>query len=122
MLGNANWFEIPSNDFERAVKFYESVFQVAMTRENIGGDMAIFPGSETTTSGAIVAPQPGYAPSLTGAAIYLDAGNDLQPLLDRATKNGGKVITPKTALPPGMGFYAHFQDSEGNRVGLHSMG
>ena len=62
-----------------------------MTRENIGGDMAIFPGSETSTSGAIVAPQPGYAPSLTGPAIYLDAGNDLQPLLDRAAKNGARI-------------------------------
>jgi uncharacterized protein len=122
MLGNANWFEIPSADFERAVKFYEAVFQVAMKRENIGGDMAIFPGSDTSTTGAIVAPQPGYEPSLTGAAIYLDAGNDLQPLLERAAKHGGKVITPKTALPPGMGHFAHFQDSEGNRVGLHSMG
>jgi uncharacterized protein len=122
MLGNANWFEIPSANFERAVKFYEVVFQVSMRRENIGGDMAIFPGSDTSTNGAIVAPQPGYEPSLTGAAIYLDAGNDLQPLLDRAAKSGGKVLVPKTALPPGMGHFAHFQDSEGNRVGLHSMG
>ena len=31
------------------------------------------------------------------------------------------TITPKTALPPGMGFFAHFVDSEGNRVGLHSL-
>lgn len=33
---------------------------------------------------------------------------------------GGKVVTPKTALPEGMGYFAHFVDSEGNRVGLHS--
>ncbi len=122
MVGNASWFEIPTTDFERAVRFYEAVFQVTMKRENIGGNMAIFPGDENAVNGALVAPQPGYAPSATGAAIYLNAGNDLQPLLDRAAKNGGKVVVPKTALPPGMGFFAHFQDSEGNRVGLHSMG
>ncbi|TAG76003.1 MAG: VOC family protein [Burkholderiales bacterium] len=122
MSGNATWFEIPSTSFERAVKFYEAVFQLTLKRENIGGDMAIFPGDESMTNGAVVAPQPGYEPSLTGAAIYLNAGSDLQPLLDRAAKNGGKVLVPKTALPPGMGFFAHMQDSEGNRVGLHSMG
>ncbi|TAG49179.1 MAG: VOC family protein [Betaproteobacteria bacterium] len=121
MVGNATWFEIPTNDFERAVKFYEAVFQVKMKRENIGGDMAIFPGDDNAVSGALVAPHPDYAPSATGAAIYLNAGNDLQPLLDRAAKNGGSVMVPKTALPPGMGFFAHLKDSEGNRVGLHSM-
>jgi uncharacterized protein len=121
MAGNATWFEIPTADFERAVTFYEAVFQVKMKRENIGGDMAIFPGADDAVNGALLAPQPGYAPSATGAAIYLNAGNDLQPLLDRAAKHGGKVIVPKTALPPGMGHFAHMQDSEGNRVGLHSM-
>ena len=120
MIGNAVWFEIPAANFERAVKFYEAVFQVSLKRENIGGDMAIFPGDDDAVNGALLAPQPGYAPSATGAAIYLNAGNDLQPLLDRAAKNGGKVILPKTALPPGMGYFAHMQDSEGNRVGLHS--
>ncbi len=121
MFGYASWFEIPTDDFERAITFYEAVFQVRMKRENIGGDMAIFPGDDEAVNGALLAPQPGYAPSATGAAIYLNAGNDLQPLLDRAAKNGGKVILPKTALPPGMGYFAHMQDSEGNRVGLHSM-
>ncbi len=120
MAGNAVWFEIPSVDFERAVKFYEAVFQVKMRRENIGGDMAIFPYEETAVGGAIVSPQLGYSPSATGPAIYLNAGEDLQPMLDRAATSGGKVVTPKTALPPGMGHFAHFQDSEGNRVGLHS--
>jgi uncharacterized protein len=120
MVGYASWFEIPTTDFERAVTFYEAVFQVKMKRENMGGDMAIFPGDEDAVNGALLAPQPGYAPSATGAAIYLNAGNDLQPLLDRAVKNGGKVIVQKTALPPGMGHFAHVRDSEGNRVGLFS--
>jgi hypothetical protein len=34
---------------------------------------------------------------------------------------GGSIATPKTALPDGMGFYAHFVDTEGNRVGIHSL-
>jgi uncharacterized protein len=120
MSVNAVWFEIPSVNFERAVKFYEAVFEVSLQRENIGGAMAMFPVSPEQAGGAIVEAQPGYAPSATG--IYLNGGADLAPLLARVTGAGGKVVLPKTALPPGMGHFAHFLDTEGNRVGLHSMG
>jgi uncharacterized protein len=122
MSVTAVWFEIPSVNFERAVKFYESMFQITMGREDIGGAMAMFPSAEGEVSGAIVAPHADYAPSATGAAIYLNGGEDLAPLLVRAVSAGGKVLQPKTSLPPGMGHFAHFQDSEGNRIGLHSMG
>ena len=119
MIGNAVWFEIPASNFERAVKFYEAVFQLSLKRENIGGDLAMFPGSDSSVNGAVVS-QEGYVPAANGAVVYLNAGDDLTPYLARATANGGSVIEPKTALPPGMGHYAHFGDTEGNRVGLHS--
>ena len=120
MVGNATWFEIPTTDFARAIRFYEAVFQITLRRENIGGELAVFPGDNDAVSGALVN-QDGYEPSATGAAIYLNAGDDLAPVLARAAANGGKVLVPKTALPPGMGFFAHMLDCEGNRVGLHSM-
>ena len=41
----------------------------------------------------------------------------MTPYLARVIASGGSIITPKTALPPGMGHYAHFGDAEGNRVG-----
>ena len=119
MVGNAVWFEIPTSDFDRAVKFYEAVFQVTLRREKIGGDLAVFPGDESAVTGALVS-QEGYVPAISGAVVYLSAGDDLSPTLARATAQGGKVVVPKTALPPGMGHYAHFEDCEGNRVGLHS--
>jgi uncharacterized protein len=122
MSVNAVWFEIPSIDFERAVKFYETVFEVKLHRENVGGAMATFPTNPEQAGGAIVEAQAGYVPSSTGAVIYLNGGTDLAPVLARAAKAGGSVVVPKTALPPGMGHFAHFQDTEGNRVGLHSMG
>ena len=31
------------------------------------------------------------------------------------------LAIPKTQLPDGMGYFAQFIDSEGHRVGLHSM-
>ena len=124
MVGNAVWVEIPSSNFERAVNFYEAVFQVTLRRENIGGDLAVFPGGEDSVNGAVVS-QEGYVPAANGAVVYLNTGDNLQPYLDRVVSNGGTVIVPKTALPPGMGqpgmgHYAHFGDTEGNRVGLFS--
>lgn len=119
MIGNAVWFEIPTNDFERAITFYEAVFQVKLRREKIGSDIAVFPGDASAVTGALVS-QAGYAPAANGAVVYLSAGDDLSATLARAVASGGKVVAPKTALPPGMGHYAHFEDCEGNRVGLHS--
>ena len=59
MIGNAVWFEIPASNFERAVKFYEAVFQLSLKREKIGGDLAVFPGSDSSVNGAVVS-QNGY--------------------------------------------------------------
>jgi predicted enzyme related to lactoylglutathione lyase len=34
---------------------------------------------------------------------------------------GGSIAVPKTDIGSGFGLFAHFVDSEGNKVGLHSM-
>ena len=38
------------------------------------------------------------------------------------TKIAATVNHPKTEIGNGFGFFAHLVDTEGNRVGLHSMG
>ena len=119
MIGNAVWFEIPASNFERAVKFYEAVFQASLKREKIRGDLAVFPGSDSSVNGAVVS-EAGYVPAVNGAVVYLNTGDEMTPYLKRVTANGGSIIVPKTALPPGMGHFAHFGDTEGNRVGLFS--
>ena len=62
------------------------------------------------------------APKLAagGALIYLDASPSLDAALARAVASGGKIALPRQALPPGMGFFAHITDLDGNRVGLHA--
>jgi predicted enzyme related to lactoylglutathione lyase len=117
----AVWFEIPAMNFDRAVGFYEQVFETKLTREKMGGsELAVFPYEQPGTSGCVIQGE-GYKPGRDGAVVYLRSRIDLNVPLERAARAGGKVATPKTALPEGMGFYAHFVDSEGNRVGLHSM-
>jgi predicted enzyme related to lactoylglutathione lyase len=41
------WFEIPVTDMERAIKFYEEVFDIKFSRNTMGPlDMAWFPFNE----------------------------------------------------------------------------
>lgn len=115
-----NWFEIPSHNFDRAVRFYEQVFAVSLRREEMGcGKMGVFPYAAPATGGAVINAEL-YKPNADGVVIYLSGGEDLAGPLARVSAAGGKVVTPKTLIAPEIGYFALFTDSEGNRVGLHS--
>jgi predicted enzyme related to lactoylglutathione lyase len=114
-----HWFEIPAADMARAVAFYEAVFQVQLRRENIGADLAVFPTQGDSITGCLIQ-GPKSVPSTTGTLVYLDASPSMDATLERVAAAGGMIVVPKTALPPGMGFFAVFDDCEGNRVGLHA--
>ena len=53
--------------------------------------------------------------------VYLDASPSLDAALARVTQAGGRIALERQALPPGMGFFAHITDLDGNRVGLHAL-
>ena len=115
-----NWFDIPAIDFDRAVKFYETVLGVSLIRENmLGAQMGIFPANPGEATGAILA-RDGVTPGTTGTTIYLKAGNDLSAALGRVHVSGGKILHPKTFIKEGWGYFAIIFDTEGNTVGLHS--
>jgi uncharacterized protein len=115
-----NWFEIPSNDFERAKKFYETIIGGSMFTMKMGdADMAFFPMDEGEVGGAVIFHKDAK-PSAEGTMVYLNAHPDLSVILSRVEKAGGKVVFPKTQITPEIGFMAVFLDSEGNRVALHS--
>jgi predicted enzyme related to lactoylglutathione lyase len=117
---SVNWFEIPSADLDRATKFYESVLGVKLAREAMGPmQFSVFPAEPKQPTGCLMA-APDYRPSAQGATIYLNLADNLDQPLAKVEKAGGKVLKGKTALPEGMGFYAQFLDSEGNRVGFYS--
>jgi hypothetical protein len=60
-------------------------------------------------------------PSHKGTVVYLNGGEDLAVPLGRVEAAGGKVLIPKRRIGEN-GLVAFFEDTEGNRVGLHSMG
>ncbi|MEA3410708.1 MAG: VOC family protein [Pseudomonadota bacterium] len=115
-----NWFEIPATDFERAVGFYEKVFDTTLTRESMdGAQMGIFPHKEPATGGAVTK-MTTLEPGNSGTLIYLDAAPDVDPVLSRVKANGGQVTMGKTFICDEVGYIGVFIDSEGNRVGVHA--
>ena len=113
------WFEIPAQDLDRASRFYESVLQAQLTREDQGSiRMAVFPHDKSLASGALVKAE-GYRPTEQGSVVYLNV-DDVRPALARVPKAGGTVLQPATKLPEQGGVFAQIRDSEGNRVGLYS--
>ncbi|MFN3304102.1 MAG: VOC family protein [Roseateles sp.] len=116
-----NWFEIPVADFARAKGFYETVLGIAIEPMQMGPlTMGMLATDPQAVGGALVHGD-GNEPSDRGTLVYLNGGDDLAPLLARVEAAGGKVLVPKTEIGNGFGFFAHFLDSEGNKVGLHSM-
>lgn len=114
------WFEIPTDNLDRAQRFYETILAQPLKRERFGGtDIAVLRGGDKpNSSGALIA-MDDCRPSVQGSIVYLSVA-DLDTVLERAQTNGGDTLVPRTALPEGMGFFAQFRDCEGNRVGLWS--
>jgi hypothetical protein len=108
-------FEIPADDPERAIKFYETVF--GWTIEKWDGPIEywlIMTGPED---------QPGIDGGLArredseiGIENIIDVSS-LEESLENVTANGGEVIRPKIPVP-GVGWVAYIKDTEGNIFGL----
>ncbi len=121
-----SWFEIPVTDIDRAQGFYETLLDRSLQRETfpMGGQhyrLAIFPAQAEGAKGCLQSGADTLQASTQGTLVYLDCSPSLDAALARAQALDAHVLKPKTALPPGMGFIAHIQDPDGNRVGLHSL-
>ena len=116
-----NWFEIPASNINRSKEFYETIFSIEMSiNEMHNSIMAFFPwesGSGKAT-GAVVQSEM-HVPSKEGSIIYLNANPNLDPVLERVEKAGGKVLVPKMNIGEN-GFIAFIEDTEGNKIGIHS--
>ncbi len=113
-------FEIPATDISRAVNFYQTILDLKIEKMDVEGmQMGILPYEGQMVTGVIIKAD-GYKPSADGVTIYLNGGDNLQIILDKVEKNGGKIISPKTAHADGSGFFAIFIDSEGNKMALNS--
>ena len=117
-------FEIPVDDFDRANKFYSSIFGWDLQ------DMPM-PGGAKYVGIRTVAVDEHHMPKEAGAinggmmkrtsdvhspviAINVNSVDDYVKKVEAA---GGKVVMPKVEIG-GMGYYAYVTDTEGNVIGL----
>jgi predicted enzyme related to lactoylglutathione lyase len=125
MKNAISWFEIGTNDLDRATKFYETIFNVKLAPLDLPNiKMRMFPLDDmmTQVGGAIVHSGGFHKPSSTdGPLVYLNGNPDVQDILDRVEAAGGKIMVPKTEISPEYGYMAVIIDTEGNRIGLHSV-
>jgi len=108
-------FELPTDDPERAMTFYEKVFGWKFNRwEGPMEYWLISTGSED---------EPGID---GGLARRMDPSTGTENTVGVASvdeavssieANGGKILRPKSAIP-GVGWLAYCQDTEGNRFGI----
>ncbi len=116
------WFEIPVKNMERAITFYNEVFQIEIGKQNFGGtEMGWFPfdGEAKGASGTLIKSEGNYKPSTDGALVYfssIDVNNELAKI----EQAGGAILQAKTQISEDHGYMAVFSDTEGNRVALHS--
>jgi len=124
MKNAISWFEIPSSDLGRATKFYETIFGITFNPLDLPNiKMRMFPLEDMMGVGGALVDSGGFhKPSATdGPLIYLNGNPDLQKVLDKVEDAGGKILVPKTEISPEYGYMAVIIDTEGNRIGLHSV-
>jgi predicted enzyme related to lactoylglutathione lyase len=112
------FFEIISDDHERAQRFYAELFGwTADGDPAMGGYGLVDTGNgENGIGGGIGPSSDDDAP---GVRIYMRV-DDLDGYLDRAEKLGATRVVPPMDLPSGYGRIAVFADPDGNKVGLWS--
>lgn len=124
-----SWFQIPVLDIERAARFYSALFQIEVIvqdkRKNHGGQIGILVDTGGVLGTLTQSDPTVFKPSQQeGCLLYLNADDeDLQQLLARAVAAGGEVLLPVTQIEPTgrRGYLAWVLDSEGNRLGIHSL-
>lgn len=121
MSTGVHWFEIPALDFDRAVKFYASVFQGDLSIMNLPDrQMALMPPGanpegDVNPFGSILHTE-NFKPSDDGSVIYLDPMGSIDDALKRVEQAGGTITHPKQEI--GAGYLACFTDTEGNTLGF----
>jgi predicted enzyme related to lactoylglutathione lyase len=111
------WFEIPTADFKKSIPFYSRVLGCQLEAKEFGpNEIAVFPYQDPGAGGCLMR-GPGMVPAGAGSVVYLHA-RQIGPALEQVEAAGGKIVIPKTAIGPDMGFFARFLDLEGNLVGL----
>lgn len=128
------WIEIPVSNFERAVEFYENVFETKLEiRGMLKNQIALFDADRFGLKISLNIVN-GYNGS-NGVKPFFFV-NIIRDVTERVVEHGGEVVMPPTILKQmnkngefiigknlidnEVGYYAEVKDSEGNHLYLYS--
>ncbi len=113
------WFEIHVHDFEKAKEFYGKLFnwEFKLSQGSKSHYWNIFTGEGSVGGGFMKKEKPeqdGHS-----VILYVET-DDIEATLKKASELGGKIHTPKTLINENAGYFALFNDNDGNLLGLWS--
>lgn len=120
------WFEIYTDDIDRARAFYETVLDVTLEPLPMPGgmdgfQMLAFPANmDNPGAGGTLCKMEGMSPGVGGTLMYFGSA-DCAIEAGRVEAAGGKLHQAKMSIGE-YGNIALAFDTEGNMFGLHSMG
>jgi predicted enzyme related to lactoylglutathione lyase len=111
--GKICYLEIPADRVEDSARFYSDIFGWKV-RERGDGNLAF--DDTGAVSGTWVKESDRTPVERTRVYIMVDS---ITESLSAIAKAGGRVITLRTDIGPGMGAFAVFADPDGNEFGLY---
>jgi predicted enzyme related to lactoylglutathione lyase len=119
-----NYFEIPATKMDRAQKFYAEAFGWSMSpvpqmEYSMIAASELDKNGMSTEVGAISGGMGKKGGQLKHPVIHIQV-DDVDKALVKIEELGGKVLQKKTPMGEGM-FYAYFEDTEGNVLGVWGM-
>ena len=114
-IGNGKicYLEIPAKTAEASADFYSSIFGWKVRTR---GDGALAFDDTGGVSGTWVKESDRTPDERTRTYIMVNA---IAETLKQIETAGGRVLTPRTEIGPGMGAFAAFTDPVGNEFGLY---
>lgn len=107
-------FEIPAEDVDRAIKFYENVFGWTFQK---WGDQPYWlvmtgPNSEPGINGGMMKRRDPNQPQVNTIQVA-----DLDAMIAKVVSEGGENVVPKMPIPT-VGWLAYCKDTDGNIFGM----
>lgn len=114
--GQIVFTEIPAADPDRACRFYETLLQGPLTRDDNGPNPVwMFPHADGGHAAGHMYPgQP--ATDGGGMTAHFAVTDTLDDAMERVRRGGGDIVSPVVDIAVGSFFYA--RDTEGNSLGL----
>ena len=111
------WMEIPVSDLDKAISFYNEVFQTELDRITDMGPnhIAMFPTKDKMgIAGHLYPGKP--AAKGTGPTVHIACPDSLEETMERFAKAGGEVVSDPIPIPAGR--FAYGVDPDGNSIGM----